>query len=344
MNNRNLSISDSSIDTTKWSDLLKCSPFSNPFHSIQYYEAVNRVSQFEALAFAIQSPYGEYKALAVTTIQKEKGFKSWLSQRAIIYGGILLSPDSSTDDLRMLLIFIENKIHRKAIYIEIRNLFNYQFYNEVFKSEGWEYLPYLNIKIKLPSSDLNQAVKSFSYNRRREIRLTQSEGLAYDQVTDESDIVEIYKILQDLYRTRVGLPIPPIEFFIELWKANLMIAFRVTDSGTIVAGSFCPYLPGKAIYTFYYCGIRNYKKNTWPTHLAVLAAIEFGIKEGLEYLDFMGGGIGSENMGIRKYKLEFGANLTEEGRFLKINRPILYAIAKLAINIHKRVTTSNGIR
>lgn len=52
--------------------------------------------------------------------------------------------------------------------------------------------------------------------------------------------------------------------------------------------SFCVVLDNKWIYTYYYCGVRNYKPKTYPTHLAVLAAMDYEINNGLKYLDSIG--------------------------------------------------------
>jgi lipid II:glycine glycyltransferase (peptidoglycan interpeptide bridge formation enzyme) len=114
-----------------------------------------------------------------------------------------------------------------------------------------------------------------------------------------------------------------------------MKVFVVKDKNDIIGGSFCIFHNEDSLFTFYYCGIRNYKHNTFPTHLAVLAAMEFGIKNRLKYLDFMGVGEPGKEYGVRNYKMGFNPELTEDGRFLKIENKLLYSIGYQAIKVLK---------
>jgi serine/alanine adding enzyme len=326
------------LDYEKWNKILDKSEYANPFQTITYFKTLNKLKYFSAEAYAIESETGDYVALCVVTIQKEKGLKSFFSKRAIIYGGIVIRDRFDRNSFQFLLNSIEKDLKKRVIYIESRNYFNYKEYDDVFKNNAWIYTPYLNIKISLTDNELEDIIKNFKYNRRRETKLTLSNGITYKEAKNLDQIQNLYSILLDLYKQRVGLPVPHIDYFIALWKNNLLKIFLVCDGTKIIGGSFCTYLTGKGIYTYYYCGLRDYKKSIWPTHISILAAIHFGIENNLKFLDFMGAGIESQNEGIRKYKMEFGGSLQEEGRYLKINKPFLYWLGKKVISFVKKKT------
>jgi lipid II:glycine glycyltransferase (peptidoglycan interpeptide bridge formation enzyme) len=103
----------------------------------------------------------------------------------------------------------------------------------------------------------------------------------------------------------------------------------------IIGGAFCFFMKNKSIYTMYYCGDRDYNKRIFPTHLSILAAIDFGIQYNIEYLDFMGAGVRNKEYGVRKYKQEFGGELIEYGRFRKINNKFLFATGKMGLGLIK---------
>ena len=86
----------------------------------------------------------------------------------------------------------------------------------------------------------------------------------------------------------------------------------------------------------YYCGDRNYSKKLFPTHLSILAAIEFGLTQNVKSLDFMGAGKRDKEYGVRQYKLEFGGEIVEHGRFLKISRPVLFQLGNIGLKFYKK--------
>ena len=87
----------------------------------------------------------------------------------------------------------------------------------------------------------------------------------------------------------------------------------------------------------YYCGVRDYNTKIFPTHLAIMAAIEFGLKNNLRILDMMGAGKPGVEYGVRKYKSEFGGELVEYGRFINIYSPLLFKLGKIGLSILKKI-------
>lgn len=313
----------------RWKEFAEGNPHSSPFQTPQFLELCNSVPGFRAKAIAVGNGCNLH-ALAVAVIQKETGIRGYFSRRAVIYGGPLIDP-AHPEALGNLLSEISVALHREVIYVESRNYSDYKDFEEIFRSNGWRFIPYLNLTIDLRDKSLEDIYKDMHYNRRRQIRSSLETGASYRECESESELTAIYDILVDLYSDRVKVPLPDFLFFKALWQRAPGKVFVVLHEEKVIGGSFCVIQPGRNIYTMYYCGLRNYNRKIYPTHLAVLATLEYGLGTGLKMLDFMGGGIKNREYGVRKYKQEFGGIINEYGRNIKIFNRFLYNLGRAAI-------------
>jgi hypothetical protein len=323
------------IDLQKWYALFNISEFATPFQMPEFYQFCQDSTGYNAQAFAMENE-GIYKALVVVTIQKEEGIKSYFSKRGIVFGGPLLE-NITTEELIFFLNEVSSHLNRKVIYIETRNFFDYSPFTDAFKRTGWIYEPYFNFRLSLETLSKESLMGLFTSGRRREIKQSMAEGASYSRCIDSGEISQVYEILKELYNQRVKLPLPALEYFIGLHNHRLIQVFIVKHSGQIIGGSFCPTLPGKAIYTYYYCGLRDYNKKIFPTHLAVYAAMEYAIENRIPVIDFMGAGKPGIKYGVREYKAQFGGDLVEYGRWKKILNPTLYNLGVWGLGILKKL-------
>jgi len=329
-------ITSKDISLKSWNDFILVNPYSSPFQTHAFCNFYNSINQNSCQVFAVENGDQQLDALAVVTLQKERGIKSYFSHRGIIYGGPLFKSDK-VEALIKLMEGVESYLKKDTIYLEIRNLFNFNDQKPLFSELGWKYIPYCNYFLNISTNSLDNLLSKMDYNRRREIKLSLKEGAIFGECQHEQEVKEIYHILAELYHSRVKLPLPSFKFFQEFYRSGIGKVFYVKHNGKIIGGSVCPVLPGRAIYTMYYCGLRNYHKKIYPTHLAVLAAIYYAINNSIPVLDFMGAGKMGEEYGVRKYKKEFGGQLVEYGRFLKITKPMLYHIGKAGLKITSKV-------
>ncbi len=316
------------IGRERWLDLLQESEFASPFQSPDFLDFFHSVSGRQSAEVYAVEEGGKLLSLCVTTMQKEDGVKGFFSRRAIIYGGPLLKSDGAVSAWQELLKAMEEHLSRRVIYAEVRNYHDYQALFPVYGSGNWSYLPYVNLQLRLKGRSLEEIMSAMRYNRRREIRQTLAEGAACRLARTEEEIRDLYHILATLYAERVKVPLPGYEYFRQLYHSPCGRVFVVKHGETVIGGAFCLVLESRGIYTLYYCGLRNYHKKIFPTHLAVASAIEFGLENGLQLLDFMGAGLKDEPYGVRQYKAEFGGELVEHGRFIKIFNPALYKVGK----------------
>jgi lipid II:glycine glycyltransferase (peptidoglycan interpeptide bridge formation enzyme) len=326
------------ISTKKWESFISDNHFTTPFQTPAFFNFYNSVSGSSAQVFAVEEA-DMLLALCVVTFQKEKGVKAYFSRRAIIYGGpIIADGDKGLSACSFLLKAILHELKHNVIYIETRNFNDYNDYKSCFASESWRYESYLNIQIPLQDKSVEDILSAFKYNRRREISLSLKEGATYILADNTDEITEIYHILEELYKQRVNLPLPSLDFFIKLFHSEVGKVFVVIHNHKVIGGSFCCYYHSNSIYTMYYCGLRNYHARIFPTHLAIMAAIDFGLKSKLRMIDLMGAGIPGREYGVRKYKAEFGGEMVEQGRFLRICNPFLYSLGKTGLAILKKLT------
>lgn len=323
------------ISIDNWETLLQKSSNTSPFQTPGFYNSINQITGFSSEVFAVFDN-GELTSLCVVTLQKEPGLKGFFSSRAIVYGGPVLLYHSDLY-LEVLIKGILKSLKRRSIYLEIRSFFDYTIYDKVYQDLGFCIIPRLNIKVYLSRRSLEEILASMKYNRRREIKISLEGGAYYREAKNDDEVEAVYNILKNLYLNRVKLPIPALNFFLALNRSSVGKTFIVIHNNSIIGGAFTLFSNSSGIYTMYYCGIRDYNKNIFPTHLAILAAIDFGLKNNLSYIDFMGAGIKEEEYGVRKYKQEFGGSLEESRRYLRVLNPLLYFIGRLGIQILKKM-------
>jgi len=111
--------------------------------------------------------------------------------------------------------------------------------------------------------------------------------------------------------------------------------FVIKYKGEVVGGIVCPITPGKTLYEMYICGKDKELKDkgVYPSVLATWAGIEYAIENGIPKFDFMGMGIPGRQYGVRDFKMRFGGEVVNYGRWTKINNPLLYHVAEFGYNV-----------
>jgi lipid II:glycine glycyltransferase (peptidoglycan interpeptide bridge formation enzyme) len=328
-------IQQTEILIEKWNFLLEEGSFSSPFQTHEYYNVISKIKDLDAIVFAL-SDAEILKVLMVITLIKESGSFGFFTRRGIIFGGPVIN-EVTVDELTFFLNESYDRLKGKAIYLETRNFFDYSYYKESFLNSGWSYEPYLNVKLNLVGITKEILPSLFKYNRRREINQSILNGATYHLSSKKEEILGVYQILKEIYRIRVKLPLPSIDLFYDLFQKDILKVFVVEHEAKIIGGSFCLTLPKKGLYTYYYCGQRDYHNRIFPAHLAILGALEYAIENHIPLIDFMGAGRPDNEYGVRNYKLEFGGELVEQGRFLRVLKPKLYFLGKLGLRILKGI-------
>ena len=340
------------IDPQQWNELVLSSPTATWFQTKDAYEFYAALSsELIPFAFGIEECRGDEAmrqlgdkdgsrlvGVIVGYITRERNaIKQFFTRRAIIIGGPLLAEDISNEALSMLLTSLKNLPSlqggaggRLPIYIETRNFHDYSRWREVFETCGFLYQPHYDIHVHC------DATHTMSEQRRRQVKKAISNGATISEAQSEQEIRDWYEILYKLYRKKVRMPLFSEEFFLQFYREGVGKYLLVKHLGKVIGGMMCPILKGKAIYEWFVCGLDEEYREQYPSVMATYAAIEYAKPNALPLFDFMGAGKPDIPYGVRDFKMEFGGELVEHGRFLCVRKPLLYWIGKMGMRLLKR--------
>ncbi len=249
----------------------------------------------------------------------------WLSTRFIIWGGpASLRPGAEEKATHALLGTLLRALPSTVVYVEFRNLRDMQTLFPVFHSHGFRFLSYLDLSIALTEGD---PLQRFRPARRRQVVQARKAGIRVDYATEEAQVKEWYLMLKSFYLLKLRRPLPSLAFFLAAgrsWACQLLLA---RQEGKVLGGMLLCGLAGGTRYTWYVMSVRKGKGTASPMALLYAEAILRSAAEGYTSLNLMGGGKGDRPSGVRTYKLGFGPEKNNYGRFLLVRRPLVYALA-----------------
>ena len=314
----------SEIDATAWKKLVDSSPVATWFQTLEAYDFFASLpSMMTPFVFAVESNE-KLKGLVVGYITREKNpIKQFFTRRAIIYGGPLLSEDISDEELKSLLFAICSFLKSKAIYIETRNFNDYNKWRNVFEQSGFTYQPHYDMHI-----DCGNYEKMISRIDERKYRQVSKEinEVEFTEAHTINEIKDFYLLLSDLYHRKVHTPLFPIEFFTAFVQQKRGVLLLVKRLGKVIGGMLCPMIKGKVIYEWFVVGPAVV---TW-------SVMDYANKNHFPLFDLMGAGKPDIPYGVRDFKMQFGGELKEYGRYLMINNKCLYNIGKIGVDVMKR--------
>ena len=312
------------IDPQQWQQLIERSPYATWFQTDKAYCFYQSVGGMQAFAYGVLQ-YERLVGVVVGYITQEQcSFKQFFTARAIIPGGPLFAEDITTEALEALLQAIR-RLGDKAIYIETRNFHDYSKWKPIFENNGFAYQEHYDIHVHC------SAQHRLSERRQRELKRAIKNGATVAEAQTEQEIRDWYQILSRLYQEKVRTPLFSEDFFLQFHRNGVGKYLLVKYEGKVIGGMMCPILDGRAIYEWYVCGLDEEYRDLCPSVVATHAAIEYAKNHGLPLFDFMGAGKPDIPYGVRDFKMEFGGELVEYGRFLCVRKPLLYWIGKVGV-------------
>ena len=324
------------VDPVMWSELVKKSPLATWFQTREAYMFFDDLSFLEAFAIALESD-GQLKGLVVGYIQKDGGkIKQFFSRRAIVVGGPLLSNEITDEELAFLLSALIKRLRKKAIFMETRNFNDYTRWRSVFEQSGFDYEQHYDVQVDTTSMELVNS--KLDRNRRRNIKKALDNGIVMDESPSADDLRQLYSMLEELYATKVKTPLFPFEFFEKLSKIPSSWFFVAKNAeGQLLGGLVCVALEHRAMYAWLACGDDSNFKSLSPSVMVNYAGVSCAAREEMPRFDFMGAGKpDDEGYGVRDFKLKFGGDLVEYGRYVHVCNRLLFGIGKMAIKVLKK--------
>lgn len=319
----------SDIDPAAWQSLVAQSPYATWFQTPEVYAFYASLPD-ELTPFAVGvDEGGQLKGVVVGYTTRETNLiKQLFTCRSIVIGGPLLDESISDNAVTALLCAVK-RVTRSSIYVETRNFHDYSRWRHIFEQCGFAYQPHLNIQVACT------ATHTMSEQRNRQVKKAMKNGVKIVEPQSEQEICDWYQILRQLYRQKVRTPLWSEEFFLQFYRNGVGKYLLVKYEGKVVGGMMCPVFADRAIYEWYVCGLDEEYREQYPSVMATYAAIEYAKQNGIPLFDFMGAGVPNKPYGVRDFKMEFGGEVVEHGRYLHIRKLLLYKIGKWGVRMLK---------
>lgn len=321
------------IKQEQWDELAANSSTASYFQTRECYEFFDSLSFMKAFVYGVSENDKLVGLICGYIISDGILLKKHLSRRVIICGGPMLDSTISSKALYDLLQATKKGLSNKAIYLEFRNYNDYSLYKSVFKEAGFEYIEHLNFHIATPNEEF--ALMQLNASKRRYVKITRKCGADWFETKSSIDLVDYYKLLENLYKSKVKTPLFPFEFFEKLLQLPNGKLFVVKYEGKVIGGSICVVLSGRILYEWFVCGQDGRVKNIHPSTVATWAAIQYAAQHQIGRFDMMGAGKPGDEYGVREFKSQFGGELVENGRFITIFNKPLFKLGKIGVDLIK---------
>ena len=326
------------IDKKKWSDFVKNHPNGSVFQTPEIFEVYKNTNLYEPVFVAVISNDEVIEGILIAVIQKENsGIIGMMSSRSIVFGGPLWISDK--DDILDVLLKEYNKHYsKKAIYTQFRN-FSLQsnIVKERYKKNGFEFNDHLNILVDL-SIGVDNLWKGTKRSRKDGINKAKKQGFVFEVKESFESIDNFYSLFEELYK-KVKLPYPDKSFFKYLNSDATndvkWFVLKYQDKPCII---LCSFVYNTTIYAFS-IGISQDSKlqKLRPVDLFYWEVIKWGAENGYNIFDWMGAGKPDEEYGVRKFKLQYGGDVFNFGRYEIIHKPMLMKTALFGLKVWQKL-------
>ena len=308
-----------SVDREKWEEFVSSHPQGNIFQSSYIADVYRATKNYEPISIAaIDSENGKIRAvLQAVIIRDAPGLIGSISSRSIINGGpLLVEGKKGLESLEKLFNYYENFLHNRAIYTQIRNMWDTEKIRNTMESLGYQYEPHLNylIDIDRPAEGVWGDIHR---SRRRGINRAEKAEIKIRKIEARKEIKDCYNIIEEIYKN-VSLPLADISLFENAYE-------RLFDEGLIdfyLATLDCEVI-GSRIYLKYNSRVYEWyagsKQEINYVNQAIVwrALSEYVGKE--KIFDFGGAGHPDKPYGVREFKKSFGGEEVNFGRYEKIH-------------------------
>ncbi len=327
-----------SINEAEINVFLKDHKHGNIFHTAELFEVYKNTKNYEPIFLLAYNQEEKLLGLLLAVVQKEySGVLGNISARSIIWGGPLVK-DNNLNLIDLLLKEYNKVVKRKAIYTQIRNLWEWNTEEKnIFKINGYSFDEHLDIihNLELPPEE---QFGKFNQGRRKNIRRAIKQDVAFEEIDSKDELLIALDLLKNTYK-KAKLPIPDDSYFLEtynkLYSKKLVKFFKATYQKKIIGVRFV-YCFKNLIYDWF-AGSSDDSLNKYPNDFLPWKIMEWGHNNGYKTFDFGGAGKPNEDYGVRNYKLKFGGELVNWGRFEHVHKPIILLVSKLGFYFYQKI-------
>ncbi|AKB25960.1 hypothetical protein MSMTP_2491 [Methanosarcina sp. MTP4] len=326
-----------SIDREKWDDFVFKHPKGNIFQTSYMADVYSSTKNYEPISLAaVESENDEIVAVLLAVIIRDaSGMIGAISSRSIINGGpIFIEDKKGFEAVTKLLNYYEQVLQNRAIYTQIRNIWDMENSRSTLEPLGYQYEPHLNYLIDLdrPSEEM---WKDIHKPRRKGINRAEKIGIKLRKIENKNEIKDCYRLIEETYKN-VRLPLADISLLESAYEKFFDIGFidfyLATLDGEVVGSRVV--LKYKGLVHDWYAGSKqeiNYVNEAAVWHMLC----EYAEKE--KVFDFGGAGHPGKPYGVREFKKRFGGKEVNHGRYKKVHNKSREEIMKSGLKIYKTV-------
>ncbi len=333
-----------SIDRKKWDDFVFNHPKGNIFQSSYMADVYSSTENYEPISLtAVDSENEEILAVLLAVIIRDaSGMIGAISSRSIINGGpIYIENKKGLKAATQLLNYYEQVLQKRAIYTQIRNIWNTEKARNTLEPLGYQYEPHLNYLIDLdrPGKDI---WKDIHKPRRKGINRAEKIGIKIRKIENKNEIKDCYRLIEETYKN-VRLPLADLSLlesaYDKFFDAGFIDFYLATLDGEVVGSRVV--LKYKDMVHDWYAGSKkdiNYVNEAVVWHMLC----EYAEKE--KVFDFGGAGHPEKPYGVREFKKRFGGEEVNYGRYKKVHNKSREEIMKSGLKVYKTVGKYINIR
>ncbi|MFZ2339148.1 MAG: GNAT family N-acetyltransferase [Bacteroidales bacterium] len=323
------------VDRDNWAQFVAGHPQGNIFHTPEMFDLFSSDKKNDTVFISVVTPAKMIIGLLIAYIHKEfKGFAGEFTSRAIIWGGpLILENDPVTAEL--LIEELNIICRKKAVYSQFRNLWDIGHYKNNFEKAGYKYEDHLNFLFNLNIGE-ELLWKNIHPTRRKQINRSIKRGVN-SRISDElmqDELEGCYFILKQVYDS-AKLPYPDFEYFQRVFQILGKLGYLKTILATLdekIIG-FRFFLAYKGLLYDWYAGSLPEHHDKYPNDLLPWELMKWGSNNGYHIFDFGGAGKPGVPYGVRDYKMKFGGQLVNYGRYEKVHKPIIMMLARIGFKI-----------
>lgn len=317
------------IDRKAWAAFLAKHPQGNIFQTPEMYDVYACAEHVTPMAIAALERDEIVGILVAQYMTNGGALASWITARSIITGGPL-ARNNDPAIIQALMDAYKKQLPCKTIYSEIRPIY------PMDDMPGWKRVGHYNLVMRLEKTE-EELFEQMHKERRRNVNQAIKAGLTFKELTTADEIQQVVALIEKTYR-RKHVPIGYLNMFDKvqgILKDYAHFFGCYTAEGQMIAGQvrLCY---GTLVYAWFAGSDEEYFKLR-PNDFTMWNVIRWAREKGYKKFDFGGGGEPGKPYGVRDYKLKYGCDMFDYGRYILAHRPITYWTAAKAYNIYHKI-------
>lgn len=319
------------IDRTQWASFVESHPKGNVFQTPEMYDVFAISDHIRPIVVAAVEDNQIAGILLAQYITNGSSIASWLTARSIITGG----PLTRNDDPEIVSALFEaykKQLPLQTIYSEIRPIYSIDWMNNF----AWKRKGHYNLVLGLEKTK-DELFEQMHKERRRNVNQAMKAGLIFRELEKPEEIHDVVRLIQKTYQ-RKHVPISYLSIFEEVRRlmheyAHFFGCF--TADGQMIAGQI-RLCYGDLVYAWFAGSDEEYFKLR-PNDFTMWNVICWAHDKGYKWFDFGGGGEPGVEYGVRDYKLKYGCEMYDYGRYTLAHRPITLWAGTVAYKLYHKI-------